>query len=102
MQLNFASNDFFGLMRIPVVEGRSFGNEDDARGAPVVVVNQEMARRYFAGSPVGQRVRFGGRGSTAPWMTVVGVVGNVLNETLEGAPAPMLYRPMTQQTSLSF
>jgi putative ABC transport system permease protein len=68
----------------------------------VTVVNQEMAKRYFDGDAIGKRVRFGGRNSTAPWMTVVGVVGNVLNERLEGTPTPMLYRPMTQATNLSF
>jgi ABC-type lipoprotein release transport system permease subunit len=61
-----------------------------------------MARQYFPiGQPVGQRVRFGGPGSNAPWMTIVGVVGNVLNESLELQPRPMLYRPMTQATNLS-
>jgi putative ABC transport system permease protein len=61
-----------------------------------------MARRFFSGSAVGQRVKFGGAASKSPWMTVVGVVGNVLNERLEGSPGPMLYRPMAQATNLSF
>ena len=102
VQSNFASADLFGVLRMPIVEGRGFAAEDGPAGAPVAVVNQEMARRYFRGSAVGQRVRFGGPGGTAPWMTVVGVVGNVLNEQLEGKPGPMLYRPMTQSTNLSF
>jgi predicted lysophospholipase L1 biosynthesis ABC-type transport system permease subunit len=61
-----------------------------------------MARRYFGEEePIGRRVRFGAQNSTAPWMTIVGVVGNVLNERLELQPRPMLYRPMTQATNLS-
>jgi predicted permease len=102
VQTNFASEDYFRVMRIPVLEGRSFEAQDDARGAPVVVVNRAMARRYFEGPPIGRRIRFGGRASTAPWMTVVGVVGDVLADSLERAPAPMIYRPMTQNTNLSF
>ncbi|HVH55193.1 MAG TPA: ABC transporter permease [Vicinamibacterales bacterium] len=102
VQGNFASQDFFSVLRIPLLDGRVFSAEDRPAGAPVVVVNQEMARRYFSGSAVGQRVKFGGAASKSPWMTVVGVVGNVLNERLEGSPGPMLYRPMAQATNLSF
>ena len=102
VQSNFASEHLFGVLRIPILDGRGFTSEDGPRSAPVAVVNAEMARRYFNGPAVGQRVRFGGPGGTAPWMTVVGVVGNVPTERLEGAPAPTLYRPMTQTTNLSF
>jgi putative ABC transport system permease protein len=62
-------------MRIPVLEGRAFAAEDAAGGAPVTVVNQMMAQRYFNGVAVGKRVKIGGPASPAPWMTVVGVVG---------------------------
>jgi predicted permease len=102
VQQNFTSQDFFSLFRIPLLEGRSFGPEDGPQGAPVVVVNQEMARRYFVGYAVGKRIKFGGAASKSPWMTVVGVVGNVHYDTLEGRPGPMLYRPITQATNLSF
>jgi ABC-type antimicrobial peptide transport system permease subunit len=69
---------------------------------PVAVISQEMARRYFTGTdPIGRRLRPGGPSSTAPWMTIVGVVGDVLSERLELEPRPMLYRPMTQATNLS-
>jgi putative ABC transport system permease protein len=102
VQGNFASQDFFSVLRIPLLDGRVFAADDGPTGAPVVVVNQEMARRFFSGSAVGQRVKFGGAASKSPWMTVVGVVGNVLNERLEGSPGPMLYRPMAQATNLSF
>ena len=101
-QANFASHDYFDVMRIPVVSGRGFNAEDTTRGAPVAVISQTMAKRYFADSdPIGRRVRFGGPSSTAPWITIVGVVGDVLNERLELEPRPMLYRPMTQQTNLT-
>ena len=102
VQTNFASPEYFPLMRIPVLEGRALGPEDAAQGTPVIVINQDMARRFFAGTdPIGQRVHFGGAGAQAPWMTIVGVVGNVLAERLDAGPRPMLYRPMAQQTNLS-
>jgi predicted permease len=102
VQPNFASLEYFSLMRIPVLSGRAFNAEDTVRGAPVAVISQETARRYFAGTdPIGRRVRLGGPASTAPWITIVGVVGNVLSERLELEPRPMMYRPMTQATNLS-
>ena len=56
-----------------------------AEGARVLIVNEELARHYFGSAdPVGQRVHFGDAGSTNPWMTVVGVVGN---ERLDGESA---------------
>ena len=102
VQVNFTSSELFDVLRMPILEGRGFTSEDGSGGAPVAVVNQEMARRYFVGSAVGQRVRFGGPAGNAPWMRVVGVVGNVLHDRLEGPPPPMLYRPMTQATNLAF
>ncbi len=103
VQATFASPEYFSLMRIPVRSGRAFGPEDTAQGAAVVVINQDMAQRLFGGTdPVGQRVHFGGPRAPSPWMTIVGVVGNVLTDSLDAEPRPMLYRPMAQQTNLSF
>ena len=51
--------------------------------------------------PVGQRIHFGGPRSTNPWMTIVGVVGDVLGERLDAPPRATMYRPLTQASSLS-
>ncbi len=100
VQGNTVSADYFSLMRIPVRRGRVFTQSDTAE--PVAVINEETARRYFPGEdPVGRRVHFGPARAQAPWMTVVGVVGNVLSESLEIGPRPMVYRPLTQASSLS-
>jgi putative ABC transport system permease protein len=85
-----------------VLRGRAFNATDAAKGPPVMVINQEFARVYFEGvDPVGARVHFGGAGSQAPWMTIVGVVGNVLSQRLEEAPRPTLFQALTQNSSLS-
>ena len=100
VQGNTVSADYFSLMRIPVRRGRVFAQSDTAE--PVAVINEETARRYFPGEdPVGRRVHFGPARAQAPWMTVIGVVGNVLSESLEIGPRPMVYRPLTQASSLS-
>ena len=67
-----------------------------------MIVSQELARQYFgAADPVGRRLHFGGPASTSPWMTIVGVAADVLSDRLEQAPRPMVYRPLTQASSLS-
>jgi putative ABC transport system permease protein len=63
---------YMDAMGITVLEGRGFTEGDRAGSAPVAIVNQTMARRYWPGvSPVGRRVRFNGDGNV--WMEVVGV-----------------------------
>jgi ABC-type antimicrobial peptide transport system permease subunit len=66
-------------------------NADDRPGAPTtIVINEHMARKLFPGEdPIGRHLRFGG--ATAPWATVVGVIGDVRHSALEDAPAPELY-----------
>ncbi|MCC6392701.1 MAG: ABC transporter permease [Bryobacterales bacterium] len=64
-----------------LIEGRVFDQRDGAAAPPVVVVNQTMARTYWPGqSPIGKRVRPGFRG---PWLTVIGVVGDVKNAGID-------------------
>jgi len=101
-QTNLVSQGYFTTMRIPLLRGRQFQAED-ARGSQlVVIINDEMARRFFTGvDPVGQRIHFGGPSSTARWMTVVGVVGNVLGSALDAPTQPAFYRPIAQASSLS-
>jgi len=61
---------FFDALRIPVLEGRDFTERDDPKSAPVVIVNQTFAQRYFRGdNPVGSRVLADG-----VWSTVAGLV----------------------------
>jgi ABC-type antimicrobial peptide transport system permease subunit len=68
----------------------------------VAVINEEAARKYFPGQePLGRRLHFGPPRAQPSWMTIVGVVGNVLSESLEIGPRPMVYRPLTQASSLS-
>jgi putative ABC transport system permease protein len=78
--------DFFATLRIRIVEGRTFG-EDDVDGA--IIVNERFAQKYWPGTPaVGSRFRF----EDQPWRTVIGVVGNVRRVQAESADAlPQLY-----------
>jgi predicted permease len=101
VQANVASNDFFTLMRIPVRAGRTFDASDTVAGA-TAVINDEAARRFFPNQdPVGRRLHFGGPTQNPRWLTIVGVVGNVLSENLETRPTPTVYRPLSQVSGLS-
>jgi putative ABC transport system permease protein len=66
--------DYFSVLGIPLVAGRTF-SADDGSGSPAIVISRGMANRLWKGAnPVGQRIRLG---PDRPWLTVVGVVGDV-------------------------
>ncbi|MCA1817261.1 MAG: ABC transporter permease [Acidobacteria bacterium] len=96
------SPDYFRVMGIPVVEGRAL-TDADREGAPrVAVIDEDMARKFFAGqSPVGKRIRLGGVGAPngqapAPWMEIVGVVKHVRHYGAQETARVELYRPYFQ------
>ena len=75
------SDDYFRTLGIPLRQGRVFTTADRADVGPVIVINEAMAQRYWPkGNALGARIRFGPPNPTAPWITVVGVVGNVRND----------------------
>jgi putative ABC transport system permease protein len=80
--------DYFRTMGIGLRTGRAFLESDRlAEGEGLVVINQALADRYFAGmGPIGQRIAMGSR-----WDRVVGVVENVAEANLTDAPAPARY-----------
>ena len=92
-----ASADFFRAIGIPIVTGRDF-NEGDVDGAPpVVIVSDSFAKRYWPDEdPLGRRIKWGNKEFGSPWMTVVGVAGDVRQRGLDTAPRPTLYVPDLQ------
>jgi putative ABC transport system permease protein len=95
-----ASPDYFDTMRIPIAGGRAFARADHAAAAPVAVINQAFARRYFEhDTPIGHRIRLGTADNTSPWLTVIGVVGDVHHSELTGTPDPEVYVPLAQASA---
>jgi putative ABC transport system permease protein len=93
--------DYFRAMRIPLIKGRVFNESDSAESAPVVVIDQYLANRYFSKrDPIGQQIRRGGPNN--PPFTIVGVVG-MINSIDLGQPVTKerLYYPVTQQPRVS-
>jgi predicted permease len=94
---------YFEAMRIPLVAGRIF-DEHDTRDRPrVIVVDEALAAQLWPGQdPLGKRVRSGGFDATdAPWLTVVGVVGNIKQDSLDAGSRIALYHPQTQYPARS-
>ena len=103
---NAASRDYFETMRIPLVRGRLFTDEEKAGDPRVCLIDQKFADTHFAGQdPLGKRVQFGGFGSTNPtFATIIGVVGHVRNYGIGQATRVQLYNPYRQvpPASVSF
>ena len=86
--------DYFHALGIPLRRGRTMDARDRADAARVAVVNETLARRFFAGTdPVGRQVWVGGRLGE---VTIVGVVGDIRHRGLAARPRPELYVPSAQ------
>jgi putative ABC transport system permease protein len=91
------SPNYFRTMEIPVRRGREFDQRDNEHATPVVIINEAMANRYWPGAdPLGKRIKLGGPPAPDPWMTIIGVVGNVRQYALEDKTRPEFYRPFPQ------
>jgi putative ABC transport system permease protein len=94
VQMRRAVHDFFGTMRIPIVEGRVFNDSDRALGLTerIAVVNAALATQVFPNeSAVGKRVQMGPNPTPDGWIRIIGVVGNVKHSSLEETPKPEIY-----------
>jgi putative ABC transport system permease protein len=90
------SPDYFATMRMVIQRGRDFTAADDTASAPVIIVNEAMARRYFSDSDaVGRRIGTGFDG-LKPVRTIVGVVRDSHDRGLAAEPIPTAYIPFAQ------
>ncbi len=88
---------YFSTMGIPLIEGRDFRAGDGHEEPYVVIINESMARAHWPDeSPVGKRIKVGPP-ENEPWLTVIGVVGDVRNVGLEQAAALDTYEPHAQR-----
>jgi putative ABC transport system permease protein len=92
--------NYFHTMRIPLLQGRGFNQRDGSSDgqSDVVIINRKLADRYWSnGDAVGKRIRLGAGqrmgGAIEPWLTVIGVVGDVSDTGLEADPDFVTYEP---------
>jgi predicted permease len=88
------SAGYHRTMGIPLRQGRTFDTRDGAGAPPVVLVNDAFVRQFLGTeAPVGRRMRLG---SDEPWMTIVGVVGDVKQMGLDVGSRAEMYVPYRQ------
>jgi putative ABC transport system permease protein len=94
-----ATPGIFAALQIPLLQGRAFTDADRDDAQPVAIVSASLARRYWPGEdPLGRRIKVG----REPWLTVVGVCGDVIHDWFGRRNYPTLYRPFRQAPLASF
>jgi putative ABC transport system permease protein len=92
--------DYLGAMGIPLLRGRNFTEQDDSKAQQVVIVGQIMAQRLWPGQDaVGKRILLPGRNDEFRAKTVIGVVGDVKQYTLDRQTSMELYFPYGQEST---
>ena len=91
---NVVDLNYFNTMGIPIIAGRDFNAKDREASPLVVIVNEEVARRYYGGNAVGKRLRMG---SDAPPTEIVGVARTARYRNLREQPLPFIYIPLGQE-----
>jgi predicted permease len=88
--------DYFRTLGIPMRQGRPFTSTEDQAPGGVIILSESLAARCFRGEDaIGKRVKWGIRESKSPWMTVVGVAGDVKDGSLRDDPTVHVYVPLS-------
>ena len=86
------------MLEAKLLSGREFNSADGPSGVPVIIVNQMFAKQFWPGQdPLGKRLRLFGDKTPGPWLTVVGVASNIVqNDGNRQRVDPLLYMPYRQ------
>ncbi len=97
--VNMADSVYFRTMRIPLLAGRAFSDDDRAAAPTVAVINQEIARAWWHDprSALGQHIKVGGPYMEGPVVEIVGVAANVPQIGLDSPPLPEIYLSAAQR-----
>lgn len=89
---------YFKALAVPLLRGRFIDETDRADSPRVLVINDTLAKRWFPNQdPIGRRIQTGDPDPSAPYETIVGVVGDVKYQGLDAQPQPTLYVPYTEK-----
>jgi putative ABC transport system permease protein len=95
--LQIASPEYFRALRIPVISGRGFSGEDNAAGAPVVVISRSMAAKFWPHTDaLGQHITLTDTDAASSRLTIVGVVDDVRQNWWNSPSQATIYRPLFQ------
>ena len=105
--LNLVGPEFFGTLRIPLLQGRIWSETENHNGAPLALINETLARVYFPnGDPVGHSLKLpdienpsadltSAPGIAGSWLQIVGVVGDSRDAGLRNPVRPAIFVPWT-------
>jgi putative ABC transport system permease protein len=93
------SPGYFATLRASILAGRDFNDHDNAQSVPVAIVNQRLASQFWPGqNALGQRIRVFDGGAPSPWLTVVGLASNIVqNDETRQRVDPVVYVPFRQR-----
>jgi predicted permease len=92
------AGDLFTALRIPITRGRTFTEAELTDAAPVALINEEAAHRYWPGrDPVGSRLALDSVSGQETWLDIVGVVGNLRNSDVDQGPLAQVFVSATRQ-----
>lgn len=96
--LRVVSEGFLEQLEIPILQGRGFTARDREDSNPVVIVSEATAKLLWPDrSAVGERLRLL-EDENGPWLTVIGVSGDVVQDWFMGGEFPTVYQPLSQRT----
>jgi len=94
-----ATPETFAVLGIPVHRGRGLTPADGENAQPVVVISQSLAGRYWPNEdPLGRRLKLG----TGPWLTIVGICGDIVQDWFDRRDYPTAYVPYAQSPTGNF
>jgi putative ABC transport system permease protein len=89
--------DFFRVLQVPLLRGRSFSDRDRADGQRVAIINETTAKTHWPNEdPLGKRFKFGDPDDDVPWLTVVGIVADTRRAGVDHQVFTESYQPYTQ------
>ena len=95
--LTWVHGDYFGTFGVPLLRGRSFSSDEQRENRRVAIVSRRIAETSWPGEdPIGKRVKWGPNNSPAPWYTVIGMAGDVVEGTPGSEPVIHAYVPYTE------
>jgi putative ABC transport system permease protein len=91
------SPDYLETMGIPIRQGRPFSESDNEQAIQVAIVNETMARQYWPGeNAIGKRFKLGAPDDDLPWLTIVGIAGDVRQMGVDEPVKAEMYFPYQQ------
>jgi putative ABC transport system permease protein len=96
-----ATPGYFEALHVPLRQGRLLSESDGAQAPKVALISERMARHWWNDkSPIGTRIKIAEEDSNSPWMTIVGVVGDMMHSPYDREPRRTIYVPYQQAPAL--